>query len=143
VAETTSCVLRRIRASILDDNILEMRAKFPAACRTRLEREMTEAMKIFGEQFGLLPLYAVIIAYLGFSASNLRHLLMVMSILCGVYIAMFKAFNLKAKFGIIDVTQFLPVSQEIGNMVVAAVFVYLIGFAAYGLKRAFVTQDAA
>lgn len=97
---------------------------------------MNEAMKIFGEQFGLVPLYAVIIAFLGFSASNIKHLLMVLSILCGVYITMFQSFNLKAKFGFIDVTQFLPVSQDTGNMIVAAVFVYIVGFAAYGVKRA-------
>lgn len=99
-------------------------------------------MKIIGEQFGLVPLYALIIAFLGFSASNLKHLLMILSILCGLYITMFKSFNLKAKFGVIDVTQFLPVSQDTGNMIVAAVFVYIIGIAAFGLKRAFISRPA-
>ncbi len=103
---------------------------------------MTDLMKEFGAQFGLVPLYAVIIAYGGFTASNIRNLLFVLSIMCGVYITMFKAFNLKARFGMIDVTQYLPVSSDTGNLLVAAAFVYVIGFAAYGAKRMFTPQTA-
>ena len=104
---------------------------------------MVELMKTIGEQCGLVPLYALIIAFGGFSASNVKHLIMVMGIMCGVYITMFKAFNLKAQFGPVDVTQYLPVPQDVGNMVVAVVFVYVIGFAAYGVKRAMFGRAAA
>jgi hypothetical protein len=102
-----------------------------------------ELMKTFGEQFGLVPLYAAIIAFGGFTATNFKHLIMVMGIFCGLYITMFKAFNLKSQFGPVDVTQYLPVSQDTGNMIVAAVFVYAVGFAAYGLRRAVFTRRAA
>lgn len=103
---------------------------------------MVELMKTFGEQFGLVPLYAVIIAVGGFTAMNLKHLIMVMGIMSGIYITMFKAFNLKAQFGPLDVTQYIPVTQEAGNMITAVAFVYLTGFVAYGLKRLAFPQNA-
>jgi hypothetical protein len=101
---------------------------------------MVDIMKAFAEQFGLAPLYAVIIAYVSFNAINFRHLITLISILSGVYIAMFKAFNLKAQFGVVDVTQYLPVSKDSGNMIVAVAFVCVIGFTAYGVKRIYVSQ---
>jgi hypothetical protein len=106
------------------------------------EREMTDLMKVFAEQFGLLPLYAVIIAFGAFNAAHFRSLITILTIFCGLYITMFKAFNLGAQFGPANVGRYLPVSQDVGNMISAVIFVYAIGFAAYGAKRLFVAQDA-
>src|SRR5262245_58297890 len=103
---------------------------------------MTDAIRLFAEQFGLLPLYAILIAIAGFGASRLNHLIFALRILSSGYITMFKAFNLKAQFGPIDITQYVPVTQDLGNMIVAVIFVYLIGFAAYGAKRMFMPQSA-
>jgi hypothetical protein len=103
---------------------------------------MTDLMTAFAEQFGLLPLYAVIIAFGGFTATQFRNLITIMTIMSGVYITMFKAFNLGAQFGPINLARYLPVSQGVGNMISAVIFVYAIGFTAYGLKRLFVPQDA-
>jgi len=103
---------------------------------------MNEAMKFVAEQFGLVPLYAIIIAVAGFGAGGFKHLIFVLGILSGVYITMFKAFNLKAQFGPIDITQYVPVTQDVGNMIMAVIFVYTLGFVAYGAKRVFVPQNA-
>jgi hypothetical protein len=103
---------------------------------------MMDLMKEFAAQFGLLPLYAVIIAFGAFSAGQFRNLITILAILCGVYITMFKAFNLGTQFGPANIANYLPVSPDIGNMISAIIFVYAIGFAAYGLKRLFVPQEA-
>ncbi len=103
---------------------------------------MLDLITLFVKEFGLLPLYAVIITYIGFSAPTFGALFMSLSIVCGVYITMFKAFNLKAQIGIIDFTQYMPVSEDIGNLIIAVLFVYMIGLTAYGLKRVFVSQDS-
>lgn len=95
---------------------------------------MNDIMKMIAEHLGLVPLYAIIIAYLGFSASNYRHLIMILGILSGVYVTMFKTFNLKMQFGAFDVTQYAPVSNEVGNWIIATAFVYGLGFAAYSVK---------
>lgn len=103
---------------------------------------MTELIGEFAAQFGLLPLYAVIAAFQGYRARDIQHLIFGLGILCGVYVALFKALNLKMQLGVIDVTSYLPVSQDIGNIIVAALFVYIIGFAAYGVKRMLPLQTA-
>jgi hypothetical protein len=111
--------------------------------KTGPERKtMMDLMKEFAAQFGLLPLYAVIIAFGAFSAGQFRNLVTMLAIMCGVYIAMFKAFNLGAQFGPVNIGNYLPVSPDVGNMISAVIFVYAIGFAAYGLKRLFVAQEA-
>ncbi len=103
---------------------------------------MTDVMQTIADQFGLVPLYALIIAFAGLTAGSLKHLIFVLGILSGVYITMFKTFDLRAQFGPVDITQYVPVSQDAGNMIVAVMLVYAVGFAAYGAKRAFVPQDA-
>jgi hypothetical protein len=103
---------------------------------------MTDIMKVIAEQFGLVPLYALIMASAGFTASSFKHLIFVLGILSGIYVTMFKAFNLKAQFGPVDITQYVPVTEDVGNMIVAVGFVYIIGFAAYSAKRMFVPQNA-
>ncbi len=103
---------------------------------------MADVIKLFAEQFGLIALYTVIILYMGFSAGSWKHLFLMLGIASGVFITMFQVFNLKAQFGFLDVTQFIPVSQDIGNMTVAAVFVYVLGFTSYGVKRAVIPREA-
>ncbi len=101
---------------------------------------MQEIILTIVEEFGLLPLYTVIVVFLGFAAWKFKHLFYVLAIACGVYITMFQAFNLKANFGGLDVTQFIPVSQDIGNMIMATVFVYAIGISAYIMKSILFAQ---
>ncbi|MGH1349276.1 MAG: hypothetical protein ACRBBN_00490 [Methyloligellaceae bacterium] len=103
---------------------------------------MVDIIKVFAEQFGLVALYAVIVLYMGFTANGLKHLIFMLGIVCGVFITMFQAFNLKSQFGFLDVTQFVPVSQDIGNIAVAVVFVYVLGFVAYGLKQTIAPSEA-
>lgn len=103
---------------------------------------MTELITEFVAQFGLIPLYAVITALQGFKARDFQHLIFVLGLLCGVYITMFKTFNLKMQLGVIDISSYLPVSQDIGNIIMAVLFVYIIGFAAYAVRRTLKLQDA-
>ena len=103
---------------------------------------MSEIYQYIGEHYGVLPVYAIIVAIAGFSATSFKHLFFVLSIACGVYITMFKTFNLKGKFGMFDLTQYIPISQDFGNMITAVVYVVAIGLAAYGIKRVFVAQRA-
>lgn len=103
---------------------------------------MMDLMKEIAAQFGVLPLYAVLIATGAFSAGSLRHLIMMMGLFCGLYITMFKTFNLGAQFGPANIGNYLPVSPDVGNAISAVIFVYAIGFAVYGIKRLFVSQAA-
>ena len=66
------------------------------ACRHGRNDLLTQ----FGAEYGLLPVYALIIAFAGFSAHSLKHLLMMLGISSGVYIAMFRAFDLKKNLDI-------------------------------------------
>lgn len=103
---------------------------------------MFELITALAEDFGILPLYAGIIAIGGFTSSNIRQLTMFLGIACGVYVTMFKVFNLKAKFGVVDLTQYLPVPQDIGNVIAAVVFVGVIGIAAFGMRKAFSSRKS-
>ncbi|MEJ2227953.1 MAG: hypothetical protein P8Y67_06905 [Alphaproteobacteria bacterium] len=96
---------------------------------------MYDLIVAFGETFGILPLYAVIIVYGGFNSSNFRQLYMFLGIACGLYITMFQVFNLKAKFGIFDMTSYLPIPQNIGNAIVGALFVCVLGISAYAVRH--------
>jgi len=40
----------------------------------------------------------------------------------------------------LDAAQYLPVSKDAGNLIVAVIFVIVIGFTAYGVKTIFAPQ---
>ena len=95
---------------------------------------VTEFLQAIGERYGLLPVYALIVAWGGFSAGSLRNLLFVLSIMTGVYVTMFKAFNLGADLDVFGLAERFGLSTDIANGLAAAAFVFGLGFAAYGLK---------
>jgi hypothetical protein len=94
-----------------------------------------EFLQAIGERYGLLPVYAMIVAAGGFSAASLRNLLVVLSIMTGLYVTMFRAFNLGADLDVFGLAERFGLSADVANGLAAAVFVFGIGFAAYGLKR--------
>ncbi len=102
-----------------------------------------------GEHYGLLPAYAIIISMGAFMAHSIKHLLLVLSIMGGVYVTMFQAFNLQAKVLPFDGSALLAghtlpagVTMDHVNKIAALVFVYIIGFAVYSLKRLAVPKEA-
>jgi hypothetical protein len=108
-----------------------------SAGRRRLLGAMgvTEFLQAIGEQYGLLPVYALIVTWGGLQASSIRNLLFVLSIMVGVYATMFKAFDLKQGLDVFGLTERFALHSDVANGIAAAVFVFGLGFAAYGLKR--------
>jgi hypothetical protein len=102
-----------------------------------------------GEHYGLLPAYAIIISFGAIMSTSGKHLLFVLSIMAGVYVVMFQAFNLQGKLLPFDIAPLLPaqdlplgLTMDIVNKIAAFIFVYVIGFAVYGLKRLAVPKTA-
>jgi len=109
------------------------------ACRHGRNDLLTQ----FGAEYGLLPVYALIIAFAGFSAHSLKHLLMMLGISSGVYITMFRAFDLKKDLDIFGLAGRFGLSHDAANGIAAAIYVFAIGFAIYGLKRLVVRNKPA
>ena len=113
---------------------------------------MGDVMKLaeyVGEHYGLLPAYAIIISMGAFTATSRKHLLFVLSIMAGVYVVMFQSFNLQAKLLPFDLSALLAglelpfeLTMDHVNKVAALIFVYVIGFAVYSLKRLAVPKEA-
>jgi hypothetical protein len=113
---------------------------------------MGDAVKLanyVGEHYGLLPAYAIIISMGALMATSRKHLLFVLSIMAGVYVAMFQAFNLQAKLLPFDMSAFLAghelpsgLTMDHVNKIAALIFVYVLGFSVYGLKRVAVPKEA-
>ena len=106
--------------------------------------QLVKLLEYVGEHFGLLPLYAIIISSAGLFATSRKHLLFMLSIMAGVYITMFQAFNLKEKLLPFDLRMELPLqlTENQINKIVAVIFVYIIGFTVYGLRGAFAPRNA-
>jgi hypothetical protein len=102
-----------------------------------------DIFQVIGERFGLLPVYALVIGAAGFSASSLRHLLTVLVMLAGLYITMFQAFDLKQGLDVFGLAERFGLNADIGNGVVAVIYVFGIGVAVYGVKRMFVRKPRA
>jgi hypothetical protein len=96
---------------------------------------VTEFLQAIGERYGLLPVYALIIGFGGFTASSLRSLVFVLGIMLGVYVTMFRAFNLGAGVDVFELAARFQLSADVANGIAATIFVFGIGFAAFGLKR--------
>jgi hypothetical protein len=117
-----------------------------------METGMDEAVKLanwVAANYGLLPAYAIIISAGALMAHSLKHLSFMLGIMGGVYVVMFQTFNLQAKLLPFDLAHALAgyqlpagISLDLLNKVVAFVFVYLIGYTVYGLKRAAVPAEA-
>lgn len=103
---------------------------------------VTDILQLIGERYGLLPVYALIVAFASATASSVRTLLVALTIMAGVYATMFKAFDLGHGFDVIGLQARFGLSADVANGIAAAVFVYGLGFAVYGAKRIFVQRRA-
>jgi hypothetical protein len=89
----------------------------------------------FGAEYGLLPVYALIIGFASLSAHSVKHLLMMLGILTGVYVTMFRAFDPKKDLDIFGLSARFGLSHDAANGIAAGLYVFGIGFAVFGLKR--------
>jgi hypothetical protein len=103
---------------------------------------VTDLFQAIGERYGLVPVYALIIAAGALSASNLRHLLMMLGIFAGLYVTLFRAFDLGRGFDVLNLAERFQLSADVANGLAAACFVFGLGFAVYGLKRLVVRKKA-
>ena len=101
---------------------------------------LNDLFQMIAETYGLLPVYALIVAYMGFSASSVRQLLTMLMIAAGVYVTMFRAFNLSADLDVFKLAERFGLHRNVANGVAGALFVFVLGFAVYGLKRLIVRK---
>jgi hypothetical protein len=99
--------------------------------------DLTDLFQFIGERFGLLPVYAIIIAAAGFSARDLRGLLMVLGILGGLYITLFQVFDLKQTLDVFGLSERFGLNADLANMIAAVIYVAGIGGLAHSLRRLF------
>lgn len=93
--------------------------------------------QFIAEQYGLVAVYALIIAWAGFQANNVKHLLMLLSIMGGVFVVMFQTFDLKQDLDVFGIAERLGLNPNFANGVAALLLTYVLGFAVFGLKRLF------
>lgn len=93
--------------------------------------------QFIAEQFGLVAVYALIIAWAGLQAHSVKHLLMMLSIMGGVFVVMFKAFDLKRDIDVLGLADRLGLHPDVANAIAALLLTYVLGFAVYGVKRLF------
>ena len=105
--------------------------------------DISDMYESIAEQYGLLPVYALIVAGGAWQAGSLRHLLTMLVIMTGIYAVMFKAFDLKQGLDVFGLAERLGLSGDAANGVAAAVFVFGLGFVVYGLKRLVVRRAPA
>lgn len=103
----------------------------------------TEFLTAIGERYGLLPVYALVVAWGALQASSVRQLLMMLGIMSGVYVTMFKAFNLGQGFDVFGLAARFHLAPDVAKGIAGAAFVFGLGFAVYGLKRLVVRKPAA
>jgi hypothetical protein len=101
---------------------------------------LTDFIGFIGENFGLLPIYAVIIVISAAQASSFRNLLTILTLQCGLYITMFQAFKLGKNLDVFGLTERLGIHPNLADGLAAALFVFGIGFTVYGVKRLFVRK---
>jgi len=112
--------------------------------------DLNDLFTLIAEKYGLLPVYALIVTFAGLTAGSVKQLLMMLGIMAGVYVTMFKAFNLGAGFNaigldVLGLAARFKLHQDAANGIAAAVFVFGLGFAVFGVKRLLVREpkDAA
>jgi hypothetical protein len=96
---------------------------------------LNDFFELIATNYGLLPVYALIIAFAGVTAGSVKHLLTMLAIMAGVYVTMFRAFNLGAGLDIFNLAARFNLHPDVANGVAAALFVFGLGFAVYGVKR--------
>lgn len=107
--------------------------------------DLNDLFTLIAEKYGLLPVYALIVAWMGVSASTVRQLLTMLMIAAGVYVTMFRAFNLGGDLDVFGLAARFNLHPDVVNGVSAALFVFGLGFAVFGVKRLLVREpkDAA
>ena len=96
---------------------------------------LTDLFTLIAERYGLVPVYALIITAGAVQAGSVRQLLTILAIMAGVYAVMFKAFDLGRGFDVFGLAARFGSSADVANGIAAAVFVFGLGFAVYGVKR--------
>lgn len=91
------------------------------------------------DQLGIMPFYIFIIAVIAISVSGMGQLIAGLVILSGVYIVLFKYLNQKLPLDELDVSNFLPLSNEQGHIVTAVIVFFVIGITVFKLKKRFIT----
>jgi hypothetical protein len=96
---------------------------------------LMDMLTFFGERYGLLPIYTVIVIVCAFVASSLRNLLTILAIQCGLYVTLFRAFDLGKSLDIFGWAERYNLKPDIANGLAAAAFVFGLGFSVFGLKK--------
>jgi hypothetical protein len=96
---------------------------------------VTDFLQAIGETYGLLPVYTLIVASAGVMAGTVKQLLGMLTIMAGVYVTMFRAFDLKRDLDVFHLTERFGLDANVANGVAGALFVFGLGFAVYGVKR--------
>lgn len=104
--------------------------------------DLNALLTLIAEKYGLLPVYALIVTFAGLTAGSVKQLLFMLGIMAGVYVTMFKAFNLGSGLDIFGLAARFNIHQDAANGIAAAVFVFGLGFAVFGVKRLFVRKPA-
>mgnify|MGYP003529949469 CR=1 FL=1 len=99
--------------------------------------EITDLFQIIAEQYGLVAVYALIVAWAGFQANSVKHLLMMLSIMGGVFVVMFQTFDLKRDLDVFGLAERFGLTPDFANAVAALLMTYVLGFAVFGVKRLF------
>lgn len=76
-------------------------------------------------------------------AGSVKQLLTILMIMAGVYVTMFRAFDLKSGHDVFHLAERFNLHPDVANGVAAALFVFGLGFAVYGLKRLVVRKPRA
>lgn len=97
----------------------------------------TDFLTAVAQDYGLVAVYALIIAWAGFQASSVRQLLMQLSIMAGVFVVMFQTFDLKRDLDVLHLSERFGLHPDVGNAIAAVLLTYVLGFAIFGLKRLF------
>lgn len=101
---------------------------------------LNDLFQTIAENYGLLPVYALIVASAGVMAGSVKQLLGMLTIMAGVYVTMFRAFNLGGDLDVFNLAERFQLHPNIVNGVAGALFVYGLGFAVYGVKRLIVRK---
>ena len=96
---------------------------------------MTDFFQVIGERYGLVPVYALIVAGGAIQSASVRQLVPMLAIMLGVFAVMFKAFDLGRGFDEFGLAKRFALSADVANGIAAAVFVFGLGFVVYGAKR--------
>ncbi|KAF0178308.1 MAG: hypothetical protein IV086_02630 [Hyphomonadaceae bacterium] len=101
---------------------------------------LNDLFQLIAENYGLLPAYALIVASAGVMAGSVKQLLGMLTIMTGVYVTMFRAFDLKRDLDVFQLAERFGLDANVANGVAGALFVFGLGFAVFGVKRLIVRK---